>query len=72
MVVFDRDGRFLGSWGEGIFTHPHGITITPNDVVRCVDDKDHTVREFTTGGKLLRTLGIANQPSDTGYVAGGP
>lgn len=72
VVVFDRDGRFLGSWGEGIFTRPHGITITPNGVVYCTDDKDHTVREFTTDGKLLRTLGIAHEPSNTGYVAGGP
>ncbi len=23
MVVFDRDGNFLKSWGEGVFTRPH-------------------------------------------------
>ena len=38
MVVFDREGRFLGSWGEGTFTRPHGVTITPDDTVYCTDD----------------------------------
>jgi hypothetical protein len=27
VVVFDRDGTFLNSWGEGLFARPHGITI---------------------------------------------
>lgn len=72
VVVFDRDGRFLGSWGEGVVTHAHGITIMPSGVIYCTDDKDHTVRKFTMDGKLLQTLGIAHQPSDTGYIADGP
>jgi DNA-binding beta-propeller fold protein YncE len=67
VIVYDRDGTFLGSWGEGIFTRPHGITITPDDVVWCADDTDHTVRKFTTDGTLLQTLGTVNRPSDTGY-----
>jgi len=68
VIVFDREGRFLGSWGEGVFTRPHGITITRDDVVYCTDDFDHTVRKFTLDGKLLQTLGTPHQPSDTGYV----
>jgi DNA-binding beta-propeller fold protein YncE len=66
VIVFERDGRFLGSWGEGVFTRPHGITIH-DDIVYCADDTDHTVRAFTLEGKLLWTLGNLNQPSDTGY-----
>ena len=27
MIVLDREGRFLRSWGEGIFTRPHGVDI---------------------------------------------
>jgi DNA-binding beta-propeller fold protein YncE len=67
VIVYDRDGRFLGSWGEGVFTRPHGITITLDDTVYCADDTDHTVRVFTTDGKLLQTLGTPNRPSETGY-----
>jgi sugar lactone lactonase YvrE len=68
VMVFESDGRFLGSWGEKIFSRPHGITITPDDVVWCTDDLDHTVRKFTLDGKLLQTLGTPNKPSDSGYV----
>jgi DNA-binding beta-propeller fold protein YncE len=70
LIVYARDGRFLDSWGEGVFTRPHGITITPDDAVYLADDTDHTVRKFTTDGRLLQTLGRPNQPSDTGYSGG--
>jgi hypothetical protein len=69
VVVFESDGRFLGTWGENVFSgRPHGITITLDDIVWCTDDLDHTVRKFTLEGKLLQTLGAPNQPSDSGYV----
>src|SRR5262245_45419260 len=66
VIVFDRDGNFLGSWGEGLFTRPHGITIGPDDSVYCIDDAGHTVRKFTPDGSLLLTLGTSGVPSDTG------
>lgn len=66
VIVFDREGRFLRSWGEGQFVRPHGITIGPDDAVYCVDDTDHTLRKYTPQGRLLWTLGTSGQPSDTG------
>jgi DNA-binding beta-propeller fold protein YncE len=66
VIVFDRDGRFLSSWGEGVFQRAHGITIGRDDAVYCTDDLDHTVRKFTPEGKLLLTLGTSGRPSDTG------
>jgi DNA-binding beta-propeller fold protein YncE len=71
VIVYDRDGRFLGSWGEGVFTRPHGITIL-DDIAYCVDDADHTVRAFTLDGELRWTLGTPHGPSDTGYRADQP
>jgi DNA-binding beta-propeller fold protein YncE len=68
VIVFDRDGNFLTSWGEGIFSRPHGIFIGPDDSVWCDDDVDHTVRKFTPDGRLLMTLGESGKPSDTGVV----
>jgi DNA-binding beta-propeller fold protein YncE len=71
VAVFESDGRFLGTWGENVLSgRPHGITITHDDVVWCTDDGNHTVRKFTLEGKLLQTLGTANQPSASGYVPG--
>ncbi|MBM3226996.1 MAG: hypothetical protein FJZ47_24785, partial [Candidatus Tectomicrobia bacterium] len=29
MMVFDRQGNFLRSWGEGVFPRAHGITYSP-------------------------------------------
>ena len=66
VIVYAPDGRFVRSWGEGLFTRPHGITIR-NDVVYCADDTDHTVRALTLDGDVLWTLGTLNVPSDTGY-----
>jgi hypothetical protein len=70
IVVFSREGDFLGSWGEGVFTRPHGICVGPDDSIYCVDDLDHTVRKCTPEGKVLLTLGVPGQPSASGYVAG--
>lgn len=68
VIVYEPDGRFVTSWGEDTFTpRTHGITIGPDDSVYCVDDGDHTVRKFTTEGKLLMTLGRPGVASDTGY-----
>ncbi len=61
VIVFDRQGRFLRSWGEGLFKRPHGIHVGPDDAVYCVDDSDHTVRKFTPEGRLLLTLGTSGQ-----------
>ena len=69
VVVFDRDGRFVRSWGEGVFVRPHGITIGPDGSVWCTDDQDHTVRKFTADGRLLLTLGTSGRASDTGATS---
>ncbi|HUG91207.1 MAG TPA: peptidyl-alpha-hydroxyglycine alpha-amidating lyase family protein [Planctomycetaceae bacterium] len=69
VVVFSEDGDFLHAWGEGLFARAHGITIGPDDAVYCVDDVDHTVRKFTTDGRLLMTLGASGRFSDTGATS---
>ena len=63
VIVFDSEGKFLGSWGEDIFTTPHGITIGPDDSVYCVDTGDSTVRKLTTDGELIFTLGDPGNPA---------
>jgi len=68
VMVFDRDGNFLTSWGQGLFKRAHGSGVGPDGSVWCTDDKNHTVRKFTPEGKVLQTLGTPDQPSDTGYL----
>jgi hypothetical protein len=68
VIVYERDGRFVGSWPEGTITNrSHGIKVGPDDSVYCVDDGDHRVRKFSPSGELLMTLGTTGVASDTGY-----
>jgi DNA-binding beta-propeller fold protein YncE len=69
VAVFDQEGELLFAWGEGLFNRPHGIWIGPDDAVYCTDDLDHTVRKFTTEGRLLLTLGTSGAASDTGATS---
>ncbi len=66
VIVFNRSGQFLHSWGEGEFPRPHGIFIGPDDAIYCVDDLDHTVRKYSREGKLLLSLGRSGQWAETG------
>jgi len=68
LIVFDADGNFIRSWGDGKFARPHGIYIDPDDHMFLTDDTGHTVQKFTLDGELLMTLGTRNQPSDTGVT----
>ena len=64
VIVFDRNGKFLRSWGEDIgFTNPHGAAVGPDDLLYLTDDKGHTVRKFTPEGKLLMSIGTPNVPA---------
>jgi len=70
MIVFDREGNFLRSWGDGIFKRAHGISMGPNDTIFCTDDGDHTVRQCTLEGKVLLTIGLPGKPAP--WMSGEP
>ena len=65
MVVLDRDGNFLRSWGEGLFPRAHGVHMAPDETLWLTDDGDHTVRHCTLDGKVLLTLGSRASRSPT-------
>src|SRR5882672_8524695 len=69
VIVFDRNGTFVQSWGEGLFVRPHGITIAPDDSVFLTDDSGHVVYKYTPDCKFLMTLGTPGKPSDTGATS---
>ena len=69
MIVFDRDGNFLRSWGEGVFSRAHGLTLAPDGTLFCTDDGDHTVRQCTTDGRVLMTIGDAGKAVDVTSAA---
>jgi sugar lactone lactonase YvrE len=63
VVVLDRDGRFIESWGAGEFDKPHGIYIDEEDHLYLVDAGGHFVQKRTREGKLLFTIGTPGQPA---------
>jgi len=68
VLVYERDGRFVGAWGETVFTpRTHGIAAGPDGTLYVADDGDHTIRSFRADGTLLLTLGTPHVASDTGY-----
>ena len=68
VVVFDREGNFLNSWGNGAVNKGHGIHIGPDDSVYMTDQDDHVVIKYTLEGRPLLVLGNRGRASDTGYV----
>jgi DNA-binding beta-propeller fold protein YncE len=81
VIVFDRKGKFLRSWGRGLLQVPHGIRVDREDNVFITDLGTQQVYKFTKEGKLLLTLGTKgvagagensfNQPTDIGFAKNG-
>jgi DNA-binding beta-propeller fold protein YncE len=57
IIVFDAEGRYLRSWGRGMFGNPHGLRVDREDKVWITDSGDHQVMKFDRDGHLLLTLG---------------
>lgn len=64
MIVFDKEGNFLNSWGEDLFVRPHGLTLGLDNSLFCIDDGDHTVRKCSLDGDVLFTIGSPNNPAE--------
>ena len=67
VVVFDRDGKYLGAWGSGEVTDPHGLKIV-GDIVYTTDRSDSVAKAFTLDGKPVLALGQRGVHSDTGKI----
>ena len=70
MMVFDREGNFLRSWGEGQYPRAHGVHMGPDDSIYLTDDGGHFVRKCSLDGKVLLELGVPGEPKP--YMSGEP
>ena len=66
IVVFDRDGNYLYSWGEGQIRFAHAILIDKDDNVWLVDRDHGQVMKYTGLGEPLMTIRTRDYRSDTG------
>ena len=65
IAVFDREGKFLTSWGNGAFLFAHGIFIA-NDTVYLTDRDSSVCLMYTLDGKPIQMMGRHGVHSDTG------
>jgi streptogramin lyase len=86
ILKFDKSGKLLKSWGEGMFNFPHGATIDQDGNLWVTDEqggdgKGQQVFKFSPDGKVLMTLGKAgvagdapglfDQPTDVAVASNG-
>jgi streptogramin lyase len=63
VLVFDREGRNIGAWGEGVLAEPHYITAGTDGTFLVADRDSHQVLRFDKTGTLLQALGRRHWPS---------
>ncbi|MCW2542253.1 MAG: hypothetical protein JWN95_3978 [Frankiales bacterium] len=71
VIIYDRDGKFIDSWGEGQFSYrTHGMFMTQGDQIFLVDDGGNSVSRHALDGSLLQQIGPKGVLSDTGFADG--
>jgi DNA-binding beta-propeller fold protein YncE len=70
IVVVDSRGRFLRSWGKGLFAIPHGIKVDPAGDVWAVDAHASKVFKFTREGKKLLEIDVGDVPKPSQAFCG--
>jgi len=79
VVVLDREGNVVRSWGKGLYATPHAIRIGPEGNIWTADAKNSMVIKFSPLGEILMEISVGGQPEDcrgafcgTSDVAFGP
>ena len=66
IMVFDRDGNFIRSFGEGLFSdnRTHGLYYSAaDDSPLAADDGIHTIQKYSSTGEKLMEIGERNHPA---------
>jgi DNA-binding beta-propeller fold protein YncE len=70
LLVLNREGRILRSWGKGMFKIPHSIRIDPKGNIWTVDSSSSMVMKFTPEGNKLMEISVGEQPAGRGATNG--
>lgn len=82
IIAFEgASGKYVTSFGEGMFINAHGLEIDDHDNVWVTDTRTHQIYKFSHDGDLLMTLGVKresgldsshfNQPTDIAVAPNG-
>jgi outer membrane protein assembly factor BamB len=70
ILVVDREGKLLRSWGRGEYKIPHSIRIDPAGNVWTVDAASSFIIKYSPLGQKLMTIAVGGQP-ETGSAFNG-
>src|SRR5579872_4597618 len=70
VLVADRNGHVLRSWGKGMYKIPHSIRIDPAGNVWTVDAAASVVIKYSPTGEKLMTITVGEQPPTRGTFNG--
>ena len=65
ILCFDKDGKFLRSWGDDQIHTAHGLRVDKDDNVWVTDIGNHRVFKFDPQGKELLALGTGQPGTET-------
>ena len=63
VLVVDRGGRIVRSWGKGMYKIPHSIRVDPAGNIWTVDAASSRVFKFTPRGEKLMEISVGGQPA---------
>ena len=78
VLVVNRDGKIIRSWGKGMYKIPHSIRVDPDGDIWTVDSSSSMVFKFTPEGRKLTEISVGEQPAGrtgangTSHIAFGP
>jgi DNA-binding beta-propeller fold protein YncE len=64
ILIFNRDGKLVNSFGDRLFKRPHSLDVDRDGFVWATDTDENVVYKFTMQGKLLMTLGKKDVAGD--------
>jgi sugar lactone lactonase YvrE len=63
IVVLNRDGRVVRSWGKGLYVMPHAIRVDSKGRIWTTDAASSMVYEFTPEGEKILEIAVGGQPT---------
>ena len=62
LMLDNKSGALLDSWGKDAFLTPHGLTVDAENNIWVTDVQYHQVYKFSHDGELIMTLGEKSVP----------
>ena len=69
LTEFDANGKFIRSFGQGLFTRSHGLRIDADGNLWAADVGAHVVLKLNPQGQVLLTLGVKGEAGEWNEAA---